>query len=574
MIRALLLCVALLVSSLAAADERISRYEIEVDVARDGAILVTEHVRVRAEGNRIRRGIYRDFPTRYQDRYGNRVVVGFEVLGVERNGQPEPWFTENVSNGIRINTGNDDFLPVPADYTFTIRYRTTRQIGFFADHDELYWNAIGGGWAFPIDTASVIVRLPEPVPTDQLKAEAYTGSQGAKGSDYVAEIVRPGEAHWRATRSLQPEENFTIVLSFPKGLIEEPSSMRRATWFLKDNRGVLVALLTLAGLLVYSVREWQRVGRDPNKGIIIARYAPPAGHSPASVRYVSKTSYDARCFSAEILALAVAGFVRIVREDKLLRKDQWTLERTNNSGTSGLSQSENTLLTSIFKNKSSVELKNSNATHLLQAKVTHREVLDKASHPRYFKRNGTSVAKAAVAGVIGGALALWLASGFGVPLIIGIGVLMVITVIVFAFLIQAPTPEGRKLMDEIEGFKLYLSVAERDELARMKGPDAPPQLDAERYEKLLPFAVALEVEEAWTEKFTQAVGAAAAAQATNNIGWYRGGAIHNLGSFSKTLGSSLTSQIASASTPPGSSSGAGGGGSAGGGGGGGGGGGR
>ena len=106
---------------------------------------------MRAEGSQIRRGIYRDFPTRYRDRYGNRVVVDLKVLGVLRNGEAEPWFTEERDNGVRINTGNDNFLPVPAEYTYTLRYRTTRQLGFFADHDELYWNAIGTGWAFPID---------------------------------------------------------------------------------------------------------------------------------------------------------------------------------------------------------------------------------------------------------------------------------------------------------------------------------------------------------------------------------------------------------------------------------------
>jgi uncharacterized membrane protein YgcG len=151
---------------------------------------------------------------------------------------------------------------------------------------------------------------------------------------------------------------------------------------------------------------------------------------------------------------------------------------------------------------------------------------------------------------------------------------MFIALNVFARLVRAPTAEGRKLLDEIEGLKLYLSVAERDELASMRGPDAPPHLDAKRYEYLLPFAVALEVEEAWTDKFTAAVGAAAAAAATSNISWYRGGGMNNLSSLSRAVGSSLTSQIASASTPPGSSSGRGGGGSSGGGGGGGGGGGR
>ena len=108
----------------------------------------------------------------------------------------------------------------------------------------------------------------------------------------------------------------------------------------------------------------------------------------------------------------------------------------------------------------------------------------------------------------------------------------------------------------------------------MKGPSAPPPLDAERYEALLPYAVALDVEEAWTKKFTAAVGAAAAAEATARMGWYHGAGTGNLGGLVNAIGSGLSSSIASAATPPGSTSGGGGGGFSGGGGGGGGGGGR
>ena len=162
----------------------------------------------------------------------------------------------------------------------------------------------------------------------------------------------------------------------------------------------------------------------------------------------------------------------------------------------------------------------------------------------------------------------------GIAAVIAIGVLMAIALAAFALLVRAPTAEGRALLDEIAGLKLYLGVAERDELARMPGPDAPPLLDAGRYEMLLPYAVALEVEDAWTEKFTLAVGAEEAAAATSRIGWYHGSRFSDAGGLSRALGSSLTSQIASSSSPPGSSSGSGGGGSSGGGGGGGGGGGR
>jgi uncharacterized membrane protein YgcG len=607
---------ALLVCGLAAAaltppnaralalQERILSYDSQVEIQPDGGMYVTERIRVRAEGQQIRRGITRDFPTRYRDRYGNQVRVDFDVLGVERNGEPEPWFTERMGNGIRLNTGNDDFLPVPADYTFTIRFRTNRQLGFFEDHDELYWNAIGTGSIFPIERGSVEVRLPARVPVDSLGAEGYTGPQGARGSGYVAELPEPGLARYRLTQALAPHEGFTIVLTFPKGLVAEPTGARRAGWLLRDNRGVLIAAAGLLAVLLFCVLEWRRIGRDPRKGIIIPRYEPRPGFSPASMRYMRRTSYDTRCFSSDVLTLAVAGHLRIHREKKMFG-EKWRMERTvpqaaapasattvaaaaqpassvgaTSTTTATVASSRPThlgsgplvLLDQLFPpGKSSIELDKRNASALSQAQHAHQRKLDAELHPRYFKRNARSVLFA----VLIAAPAIWaafaLSGDYGLPAIIAITVITVITLVVFARLIGAPTPEGRALLDEIEGLKLYLGVAEKQDLARMPGPDGPPLLDARRFEALLPFAVALEVEDAWTKKFTAAVGAAAAAAATAQMAWYSGrGPITDIGAFSRAVGSSLTSQISSASTPPGAKSGSGGGGSSGGGGGGGG----
>lgn len=573
MIRLLIAVLGLIVVPEAYAAEQIRDYDIDVAVQADGSLDVIETIKVRVEGNQIRRGIYRDFPTRYKDRYGNNVVVELQVLSVARNDQPEPWFIERLSNGIRINTGNDDFLPAPAEYTFTLRYRTTRQLGFFADHDELYWNAIGTGWVFPIERGSVEVRLPVKVPIDRMSAEGYTGYQGAKGQQYNAELSADGVARWRLTAPLAPQEGFTIVLTFPKGVIPEPTGAQRLRWLLKDNRGVLVAFSGLLLLLAFCVYEWRRVGRDPRRGVIIARYEPPPGQTPASLRYLRRMSYDMRCFSSAVLALAVAGCVRIVREKRVL-KDDWQLER-DTADMQPREPSQRTLLYRLFLGSNQpLILKKTSATRVSAAMTAHSSALGKEMQPRYFKLNGFSVAKAVLLAVVSGALALLVAGGAGIPAIIAVLVLMVATLIFFGLLVRAPTQEGRALLDEIEGLKLYLSVAERDELARMAGPGSAPTLDAKRYEMLLPYAVALEVEDAWTEKFTAAVGAAAAAVVASNMSWYRGGNVGDLGSLSRAVGSSLTSQISSSSSPPGSSSGSGGGGSSGGGGGGGGGGGR
>jgi uncharacterized membrane protein YgcG len=566
---------ALCLAQAARAQERILGYNSQIEIRTDGSIDVTEEIKVHAEGNQIRRGIYRDFPTRYEDRMNNRVSVGLQVLGVERNGVTEPWFTEKMTNGVRINTGNDSFLPVPADYTYTLHYRTTRQLGFFADHDELYWNAIGTGWIFPIESSTVVVRLPSPVPTAQMHAEGYTGVQGAKGNAYAAEITEPGVARYRLTQPLGPYEGFTIVLTFPKGLIHEPTQSERAQWLLSDNRGVLVALAGFIVLILYMVRQWQRVGRDPQKGIVIARYEPRPGQTPAGLRFMEKMGYDMRCFTGDILALAVAGRLKIHKEDHRFLSDSWSLERIDGPSSSPLSPGQRALLSGLFPGGTdTLELKNTNAAIVSAARGSHQKLLDEEFQPKYFKRNGGKVGMAFLIALLTGIAAFVSSGGFGIPFIIAVMVLSVISLFVFARLVRAPTLEGRALLDEIEGLKLYMKVAEKQELASMRGPDEPV-LDAKRYEALLPFAVALEVEDAWTSKFTAAVGAAAAAEAANNMGWYYGrGPISNLGSFSNEIGSSFNSTISSSATPPGSSSGGGGGGSSGGGGGGGGGGGR
>src|SRR5690606_13166941 len=245
------------------AQERIEAYDIQVAVQADGSLEVTENIRIRAEGERIRRGIQRDFPTRYRDRHGNRVVVGFDVIEVLRDGRPEPWFTESIGNGMRINTGNDDFLPVPSTFTWTLRYRTTRQLGFFERHDELYWNAFGTGWAFAIDSGSVEVRLPQPVPQAQLQVEGYTGPQGGRGRAFEASTPAPGLARWTLTAPLGPREGLAVVLGFPKGVVAEPSRAQELRWLLADNRALLIAVAGLVVLLAGCIVRWRQVGRDP-----------------------------------------------------------------------------------------------------------------------------------------------------------------------------------------------------------------------------------------------------------------------------------------------------------------------
>ncbi|MEO8161773.1 MAG: DUF2207 domain-containing protein [Arenimonas sp.] len=560
---------AMATSAPARADERILNYESRVQIVADGSLDVTEKITVHAEGVNIRRGIYRDFPTRYKDRYGNRVVVDFELLGVERDNHPESSFIERKPNGVRINTGGDSFLPVPSDITYTIHYKTNRQLGFFPDHDELYWNVTGLGWAFPIDHILSTVQLPVPLPVDQMKLEAYTGPEGAKGQDYQAK-VEPGVAMFRNSRPFAVGEGLTVVVSFPKGQVAEPTGAQRLRWFLRDNRGVLVGLAGLVLLAMFYLWRWLRVGRDPDAGPIFPRYDAPANFGPGELRMLRKMGGDRLCFTADVVDMGVHGFLRIHGGSEA---GGWRLEKIQGSHLDSLTASQRVLAAQLFKEDNEIELEVAQQPRLSAALTAHAAELTQRMQPRYFNANGGNIGLGLLFSILVAIAAFWISGGSGVALLIVIVFLMLGLHITFAFLLKAPTLEGRKLLDEIEGLGLYLGVAERDELQSVPAPDSPPMLDAKRYETLLPYAIALEVAEAWTKKFTAAVGAAAAQQATSS--WYNSASGQSsLMSMGSSLGSALNSQISSASTPPGSSSGGGGGGSSGGGGGGGGGGGR
>lgn len=564
-------------SALAQADdERILDYHSRIEIQADASVIVNETITVRSLQRQIRRGIYRDFPTRYRDRFGNWVKVDFEVLEVLRDGQPEPWFTENLSNGVRVNTGNDNRLPGTGNYAFTIQYRTTRQLGFFDEHDELYWNVTGLGWDFPVDKASVEVHLPESVPSDQIRLHAYTGPAGSTESNARATIAGPGVARFETTQPLPRGHGLTIAVGFPKGVVAEPSGWDRFVWLVVDNRALLVLLLGSIGILIFYLRSWLTKGRGPAPGVIIAQYEPPASYSPAGLRYVMKERYDQGAFTADLVALATKGLLTIER-DKRLFGDRWSLIHNNEPQNDELSPSETALFRALFLEGNRVELKKTSKTaQRMQAVIkAHRKAVHNRYQGRYIEPNFATLIIGWSLSFVLAAATLKLAGGSGMIFVIaGLAGLVFLNVI-FTFLMPAPTEEGRKLLDHAEGLKRYLSVAEKEELSRLAMPQADaPELTPERYELLLPFAMALDVESAWTDKFTRAVGQSVAEQTQRNMRWYTGSGVTagSLGAMSSGLSMGLSSSISSASTPPGSSSGAGG--SSGGGGGGGGGGGR
>lgn len=274
------------VSFSAFGEERILSYDSFISVKKDGSMIVTETIKVRAEGKQIRRGIYRDFPTYYLNNFGFMRIVGFQILSINRDGNYEAWHTKKVKNGVRVYIGSKSRYLKNGNYTYTIRYKTNHQIGFFDEHDELYWNVTGNGWSFPIDKVQAMVKLPFNVSKDKITMEGYTGKLGSTDQAYSATVLDDG-GMIQATSNLYKQEGLTLVMTWPKGVITQPSDAQNIKYFLKNNSGYLMALMTLVAVFIFLYRTWSKVGRDLKPGVIFPHYNPPKGYSPAASRYIS-----------------------------------------------------------------------------------------------------------------------------------------------------------------------------------------------------------------------------------------------------------------------------------------------
>ncbi len=540
------------------AQERILSYHTQITVEASGDLLVQEAITVKAEGQDIQRGIYRTFPTKYKDKLGTRFNVGFEVVEVLKNGNPEPFFTESKGNGTIVYIGDKNTLLSPGEYAYTIVYKTTQQIGFFKNYDELYFNAIGGDWLFPIEEASVSIELPYGANVVQM--DAFTGFAGSTICDCDIS-TNNNLVKITTTRVLMPKEQLTFAVAWPKGLVKEPSTASKLWTFFKDNFHVLFVLLGLFFVTSIYYKAWKKVGVDPPKGTIIPLFDPPAGFSPGDIAILHVFRLTQRMVTATIVSLAIKGHIKI----SYLKK-KYSLERISED-TSTLTEDEKAMATTLFSKGDTIDLDNKNHATFTKAKTHCYNAIKKHLKPTYFNFNYNHLTKGMIVSVVLVVFAFIVSPSPLIPILFMI--VMVILIAIFTYLIKAPTVKGRAVMDEIEGFKMYIDVAEQKQLDALHEPEITP----ERFEALLPYAIALGVENKWGKKFENALTKSLQETQSYSPSWYTGAAVGMAFSpsrFSSDMGKSFSTAISAASSPPGSSSGSGGGGSSGGGGGGGG----
>lgn len=559
--------------------EIITSFVSKIIVRRDATMQVQETISYTNAGIQGLHGIFRDFPTRYKDRWGNTIVIGFQVEQVLRDDSPVPYHLESRENGRRLYIGDAASIVPPGEYVYTILYTTNRQLGFFSDHDELYWNVTGNGWRFPIMHASVQVTIPEGIFADKIEAEGYTGYQGEHGRDYAIQVTRDGVSIGETTKPLAPKEGFTIVVSWPKGFVQEPSFLTKVWYVLRDNLGILWLLLGLIILSIVHFLKYQAFRRIQKAwaGTIIPRFYPPDDLSPSMLYYINKMRFDTKAFAAEIVHMAVRGLLiihygerdtfwktHVIKGYSLEKKKHLTEYDTEKNIL------HTRLQNTLFKKDSKLVITQANHEQLHAAIVVLKQSLSTHDENCFYANTDIRVGGILFAILFCGIAIFIIPQTLDSALSYLLFALYALISILFNIALRGYTKEGMKLNEEIEGFKLFLATTETE---RLKIVGTPPTKTPELYETYLPYAIALGVEDAWSAQFAPIFARYEQEGHPYIPVWYVGAhpfSAHGISNFSHNLGSAFSNSIASSATPPGSSSGRGGRGSSGGGGGGGG----
>jgi hypothetical protein len=475
------------------AAELITSFDVDVTITEDGRIIVTETIDVMSEGIEIVHGIYRDF-FRSRKTRDRRVTTPITILGITRDGDVEPYQVKNMGDIKRVYIGDKKRTVPTGAHTYTLTYQTERVVDFGASFDSITWNVTGNTWALPILSTRVRVNIPSGEISDVVVSTGAVGSTDAAASTQIAASTVVSSA----INPFNPGEGMTITIWWPKGIVQPPTGIDALRHAILDYFGLGLAIASFAFCLLYFVLTWHRVGRDPRKQTIVPQYEPPRDTDgnllePAVLRYLYKRSTDTRGLVATLLWLARDGQLKITQRNK----KTFELEVTKKQSGSPLA---NAVLLQLRNIKQPVTMGKKEVPEITATLQQLSNLVRQTYGEQYFKHNalwiglGLFITGSGAAASIGASLIILGTITWQHIVVLG---LTALTGIIGGLLTRAYTAYGRAQLDHVLGFRWFLSVTEKDRLAFEHPPEKTPEL----YATYLPYAIALGVEQRWSEQF-------------------------------------------------------------------------
>ncbi len=569
-------------------------YDLGIDEAGHSTLTTTETFVASFPEIDQNRGIRRAIPLDYQ---GHPTDLELQAV-TDAGGNPRPYDAETDGENLVVTIAADDF--VHGEQTYVLVYTQRDVTGYFADtdDDEFYRDTNGTMWAQPfgVHTTTTIVA-PELVDALTGRTGCFVGEEGSTDTCTITEERADGAAGVRAgappgsavfttrTENLGPGENVTVGVAFTPHTFFQPdtSYLSAASSWVQ----LIATVLAIAVAILSIVYRTTRLRDDPGRPVIVPEYTPPRDADLLIASAVMKTTY--RGAAASFVDYAVRHRIQIVEKTEdgfFAAKTAYWLQLLD---ARGLNPHETELAQALFGPELAPgtwrELKPKD-TELSKSIYTIVQATKKRALTEGYFRSGIrgtgsllliAAFVLAVIAVVAGTMSADAQRGGGLPVLVMFPAIAAVPVVLFTAFRSPLTAKGAELRDYIAGVKMYIQWAEEDRFTALQSPEgalktgvnAPDRGQVVKlYEKLLPYAVLLDLESEWAKVLGTYY---------ENLGsqpdWYGG----NSGAFNSLLFASAISSMSStaASSFSGSSSSSssgfsGGGGSSGGGGGGGG----
>lgn len=631
MIRYFLLLLTTVISlTLFGQAEHIKSFDVRLSVDTGAVLTVTEQLEVYANQNQIKRGIYRSLPLSRNDVRNQPIPIAYEIEKVLFNGNPAEYFTEESSRSFDIYIGNRNVILDPGYYTYTIQYKTYGQIGYYEDYNEIYWNVNGLDWKLPAHSVTAEVVLPPG--TDVLQSACYTGGYGSTDRNCES-FIDPNLAF--SAKDLSSGEGLTVAVGFEKGTISEPPP---PTFYDKFRLLIFGVIFSLGLLLYYITTWKRHGVDPPKPTVYPIYEPPgglsPADVGSLHVDRIDSKMITPSLVNLAVKGYL--EILEEEKKGIFTSTSEYTLQKKKASDDS-LPPEEKILLDKLFAGGNTLVLDGEYNSTVRTALVNYQHQLKQKNdelintgrnwkflavpilaflgffilvfitgginlveHKQSFFAGGlffmmfflfmimpiivgilkkiaripTNYLLVGVPALVIGLMAIALVKlphlDLNIYVLIGFITFFIVSIVIYKILIERPSEEKLALQSQVEGFKMYMGAAENAQIQHFN----PPAMTPEIFEKLLPYALALSVDEVWGEKFQNYLASSNQVE-TYHSPWYHGyrGFSPN---FYGVLDKSVRESVNSTSTKPSESgggswsSGSGGGGFSGGGGGGGG----
>lgn len=538
-------------------EERIEKFSSDIKIQPNGEIVVTETIRIYATGDIFKRGIVRTLPIQKKDKGKHSSSVEYNLLSVRRDNYNSEYHTKETKRNLEIYIGEEFIFLTPyKSYTYELTYLVKNTIGFFENYDELYWNVTGNDWDISIDAVSAVIQLPSGA--NEMQSACYTGVYGSTETNCTKKS-EDNRVFFEAN-NLGNGKGLSVATGFTKGILSEPPPPPPPTFFQQFGWQIITAIFGVI-LLFYYLFTWIKFGIDPPKPTVVPRFDSPDGLSPASLGLIHKERYWRELLTASIVNLAIKGYLKIkeTKRKKILgifNDTDYELTKVNSvKSTEFLPKEEQVILSKLFKKGNQVTLDGSYDSNIEKLVRSFKNNLDK-QWGKLLKQgqNGKFLLFPFFMVAIYFFLFLFLPVSFTYSKASNIWLLFSVfnglfIFIVYNWLIRKPAKEKLRLQSEIKGLKMYLNAAEEKQLQQLNSPKMTPEI----FEQFLPYAIVLNTDKIWGEKF-QAMLNQSEANKNYTSSWsnYSG---NNFGQFTHAMNSSLADTITTSSIDPSKSSG-------------------